>query len=72
MTKYYSPPCFLRFITKTVNFRHNCKQANRLKTTSLRKKKKKSQKDIPGWNAAELIPTSPGVLLVFMIELLIL
>lgn len=34
--------------------------------------KKKSQKDIPGWNAAELIPTSPGVLLVFMIELLIL
>lgn len=37
-----------------------------------KKKKTTHQKDIPGWNAAELIPTSLGMLLVFMIELLIL
>lgn len=32
----YTLPCFLRFVTKIVNFRHNCKQANRLNNTSLR------------------------------------
>jgi len=43
-----------------------------VKFTSFATERKKSQKDILGWNAAELIPTSPGVLPVFMIDPLIL
>lgn len=39
---------------------------------SVSTEKKMCQKDILGWNAVELIPTSLGMLLVFMIELLIL